>query len=73
MRLRGLLVKRRRPAGDAFAETGEKADESTAGDLHTPPGAVSVHEHAPITVQLDGWVTALAVRRGARPFPPPVC
>ena len=26
-----------------------------------------------IAARLDGWATALAVRRGARPFPPPVC
>jgi len=72
-RLRGLLVKRRPgPAADAFAETGEKADESAAADLHTPPGAVSAHEHAQIAARLDGWAAALAVRRGDA-LPSAVC
>ncbi|KAI0279088.1 initiator tRNA phosphoribosyl transferase [Russula aff. rugulosa BPL654] len=29
-------------------------------DLHTPPGAVSPHEHAQITARLDIWAAALA-------------
>jgi tRNA A64-2'-O-ribosylphosphate transferase len=30
-------------------------------DLHTPPGAVSPHEHAQIAARLDIWAAALAV------------
>ena len=41
-------------------------DVATAGtdtdlDLHTPPGAVSPHEHAQIAARLDIWAAALAV------------
>ena len=53
--MRGLLATRRTMAG-------EQEEEESAVDLHTPPGAVSAHEHAQIAARLDGWATALAVR-----------
>ncbi|KAI9511458.1 initiator tRNA phosphoribosyl transferase [Russula earlei] len=31
-----------------------------AASLHTPPGAVSAHEHAQIAARLDSWAAALA-------------
>jgi tRNA A64-2'-O-ribosylphosphate transferase len=38
-------------------------------DLHTPPGAVSPHEHAQIVARLDIWAAALAVScYGRRPL-----
>jgi len=57
-RMRGLVSRRRTTAG----EQEEEAEEETAVDLHTPPGAVSAHEHAQIAARIDGWATALAVR-----------
>ena len=42
-------------------------------DLHTPPGAVSPHEHALIAARLDTWAAALAVSsvlRAAALLPP---
>ena len=40
----------------------QEEEEEIAVNLHTPPGAVSAHEHAQIAARLDGWATALAVR-----------
>jgi len=57
-RMRRLLARRRTTAG----EQEEEGEEETAVDLHTPPGAVSAHEHSQIAARLDGWATALAVR-----------
>ena len=46
-------------------------------DLHTPPGAVSPHEHAQIAARLDIWATALAVSylppRFSAPVASPEC
>ena len=39
------------------------ADTDTDMDLHTPPGAVSPHEHAQIAARLDTWAAALAVSK----------
>jgi Rit1 N-terminal domain len=36
-------------------------DTDTDLDLHTPPGAVSPHEHAQIAARLDIWAAGLAV------------
>jgi hypothetical protein len=49
-------------------------DVATAGtdtnlDLHTPPGAVSPHEHAQIAARLDIWAAALAVSFPCRRTP----
>jgi hypothetical protein len=37
-------------------------DDNDAAELHTPPGAVSPHEHVQIAARLDGWAASLAVR-----------
>lgn len=59
-RMRRLLARRRTTAGEHWQE--EEGEGETAVDLHTPPGAVSAHEHAQIAARLHGWATALAVR-----------
>ena len=55
-RMRGLLARRRTTVREQAEE------EEIEVDLHTPPGAVSAHEHAQIAARLDSWATALAVR-----------
>ena len=54
------------------------ADTDTDLDLHTPPGAVSPHEHVQIAARLDFWAAALAVSYACRnascpPLLPPQC
>ena len=47
------------PSSSSSSDVAMVAD--TDLDLHTPPGAVSPHEHAQIAARLDIWATALAV------------
>jgi tRNA A64-2'-O-ribosylphosphate transferase len=49
------------PSSSSSSSSSDVARVDTDLDLHTPPGAVSPHEHAQIAARLDIWATTLAV------------